>query len=146
MPETGERMVDKDNMPGAQALADWLGEEMYSRWEQVTNLIADRYPGVFVPEWLFGGKKHGWNLRYKKSKSFCTLIPEFRRFMIQIVLGAAEREKTEAILQELTPQVSETYEAATTYHDGKWLFFPVDSDAVICDVERLLAVKRRPSA
>ena len=36
------------------------------------------------------------------------------------------------------------YVAATTYHDGKWLGLVVDSDEVLADVKRLLAIKRKP--
>ena len=35
-------------------------------------------------------------------------------------------------------------DAATPYHDGKRLLFPVDSDEVAGDVEQLLAVKLKP--
>jgi hypothetical protein len=34
--------------------------------------------------------------------------------------------------------------AAATFHDGKWLGLVVDSDEVLADVKRLLAVKRKP--
>jgi hypothetical protein len=95
-------------------------------------------------DWLFGGKKHGWSLRYKKGKSFCTLIPEKNRFAIQIVFGAEEREKVEAIRDELSARTQADYDRAKTYHDGKWLLLTVDADDVVADVERLLAVKRNP--
>jgi hypothetical protein len=98
---------------------------------------------VFSPEWLFGGKKHGWTLRYKKGKSFCTLIPEKNRFAIQLVFGAEERAKVEAMRTELSPQTRRQYDKAPTFHDGKWLFLTVDSDLVVDDVQRLLAAKRR---
>jgi hypothetical protein len=62
------------------------------------------------------------------------------------VFGAAERAKAESVLQDLTPRVRQDYLDARTYHDGKWLFLHVDSDDVLRDIERLLAVKRRPSA
>ena len=84
-----------------------------------------KYPDVLTPEGLFGGKKHGWSLRYKKSKSFCTLIPEKNRFALLIVFG-------------------DTYDKAATYYDGKWLLLTIDSNKVVEDVLRLLAIKRKP--
>ena len=63
----------------------------------------DNYPGVFTPDWIFGGKKYGWGLRFKKSKSFCTLLPERNRLLVQIVFGGEEREKAEKVLPELSP-------------------------------------------
>jgi hypothetical protein len=125
-------------------IAAWLGPVCYKRWKNILQFIGTNYPGVFAPDWQFGGKKHGWGLRFKKSKSFCTLIPERKRLRIQIVFGGEEREKVKAILPELVSHAREDYVAAITYHDGKWLGLVVDSDEVLADVKRLLAIKRKP--
>jgi Protein of unknown function (DUF3788) len=65
-------------------------------------------------------------------------------FSILIVFGAEERAKVEAIRHELSARTREDYDKATIYHDGKWLLLTVDSGDVLGDVERLLAVKRKP--
>jgi hypothetical protein len=145
MYEIGERMLDGTVRPDEDAIAQWIGARNYKRWTRIMRFVEDNYPGVFPPDdWLFGGKKHGWGLRFKKSKSFCTLIPERNRLAILIVFGGAEREKAEAILSELDPHTRDAYTAATTYHDGKWLYLTVDHDAVLKDVEKLLTLKRKP--
>jgi hypothetical protein len=59
------------------------------------------------------------------------------------VFGGEEREKVEAVLSELVSHARADYTAATTYHDGKWLGLVVDSDEVLADVKRLLAIKRK---
>jgi hypothetical protein len=96
MNESTTRMADPGVPPTESAVADWVGENAYKYWKLIAQLIEQSYPGVFAPEWLFGGKKHGWSQRYKKNKSFCTLIPERGRFSLLIVFGA-ERKKVEAI-------------------------------------------------
>ena len=145
MSQHGERMLDRNRRPANDAVAAWVGATNHKRWLRITRFIEDNYPGVFAPDdWLYGGAKHGWGLRFKKSKSFCTLIPEQGRLVVQIVLGGAEREKIEALLPELSPAVRRIYAGATTYHDGKWLAIPVDSAGVLTDIERLLTIKRRP--
>jgi len=145
MYEIGVRMLDGTVRPDEGAIAKWIGARNYKRWTRIVKFIADNYPGVFPPDdWLFGGKKHGWGLRFKKSKSFCTLIPERKRLVILIVFGGPEREKAEAILSELDPHTRDAYKAATTYHDGKWLCLTVDRDAILDDIEKLLRVKRKP--
>ena len=101
-------------------------------------------PGCFHPGWLFGGQKHGWFLRYRKGKSFCTLIPEKDRFLLLIVFGADERAKSEATRHELSERTRAAYDEVRTYHDGKWLLLSVDDETITSDAERLLAVKRRP--
>ena len=142
--QQNERLTDKNIKPDNSILIEWLGETAYGYWTQVTEFIDQNYPGVFEPDWLFGGKKHGWCLRYKKSKSFCTLVPERDNLDVLIVFGAQEREQVEAILPDLTPKVRADYESATTYHDGKWLLINLDSENTLSDIFRLLKLKRKP--
>jgi len=144
MSEIGHRMLDGDEEPDAGSVREWIGARNYRRWTKLIEFVDASYPGVFTPDWIFGGKKHGWGLRFKKSKSFCTLIPEHNRLLVQIVFGGEEREKAEKVLPELSPAVREAYTNATTYHDGKWLALVLDGDEVLADIERLLAVKRKP--
>lgn len=144
MSESTNRMTEPGNQPTDSAVAEWVGEGAYQYWKQITQLIAEIYPNVFIPEWLYGGKKHGWSLRYKKSKSFCTLIPEKNRFALLIVFGAEERDRVEAIRDGLSKQIQREYDQATTYHDGKWLVLEIRSDRIVKDVMLLLATKRKP--
>jgi len=96
--ESSQRILDKAQKANEDTISNLIGPENYERWKQIHKFIERNYPGIFLPDdWLFGGK-HGWILRFKKSKSFCTLIPEKNRLLIQIVLGAIEREKVETIL------------------------------------------------
>ncbi len=144
MDENKNRLILADHYPEDNELLDWMGSEPYSFWQQIRQEIDRLYPGIFIPEWLYGGKKHGWSLRYKKSKSFCTLIPEKNRMGMLIVFGADEREKVEGIRSYLSAKMVEFYDQATTYHDGKWVFFPVDSTQIIQNALTLLQVKRKP--
>jgi hypothetical protein len=138
-------MTQPDNPPGDSEIAEWVGDKAYEYWKHVTRFIERNYPNIFIPEWLFGGKKHGWSLRYKKSKSFCTLIPEKDRFSLLIVFGVGEREKVASIRDRLSAQTLRVYDDATTYHDGKWVRVTVDSATIVEDVRQLLALKRKPS-
>jgi len=144
MSDVGERMLDGSVQPDTQSVAAWLGASEYRHWTRLLEFIEANYPGVFTPDWIFGGKKYGWGLRFKKSKSFCTLIPERNRLIVQIVFGGAEREKAEKILPGLTPSVRTAYAEATTYHDGKWLALVADRKETLDDIETLLVVKRKP--
>ena len=143
MKEISQRMTESGKSPTASKIEGWIGKDAYKFWKRVAQLIEKNYPNVYTPEWLFGGKKHGWSLRYKKGKSFCTMIPEKNRFAILIVFGAEERAKVESIRDKLSAQTQEEYDGATTYHDGRWLVLTVNADRVVDDVERLLAVKRK---
>jgi hypothetical protein len=145
MDQSSIRITEPGQPPSLARLESWMGKRAFGYWTEVSNWIAQNHPGVFAPEWLFGGKKHGWYLRYKKSKSFCSLIPEKNRCAILIVFGADERAKVETIRAELSPATQEAYDQATTYHDGKWLLLPVGSTRALRDVWQILGVKRRGS-
>jgi hypothetical protein len=138
------RMTDPSAEPDASQVRAWIGPANQSRWDRLAQFIASEYPGVFATRWLYGGKKHGWSLRYKKSKSFCTLIPEHGQFKVLLIFGAEERGKVDALLPRLVSHVRDEYVAAPTLHDGKWVATVVDSDDVLDDIELLLVLKRRP--
>lgn len=144
MNEPNSRITQRDSPPSDHDISRWIGKEAHKYWNHVTYLIERNYPGVFVPEWLFGGEKHGWSLRYKKSKSFCTFIPEKNRFVLLIVFGAEERAKVEAIWDSLSKLTRKEYDRATIYHDGKWVLLTINNDKVVEDVRKLLAIKRKP--
>ena len=144
MDKESMRLIEPGNPPTPKQIESWIGKIAYGYWTRLADMISGNYPDVFTPEWLYGGKKHGWALRYKKSKSFCTFIPEKNRFAIQIVFGAKEREKVESIRSSISEATLAEYDQAKTYHDGKWLYLSVDSDTVINDVELLLSTKRKP--
>ena len=146
MSESSPRLTEAGSPPTPGQLESWLGKKAFGFWRQVEQMIAERYPGVFVPEWLYGGKKHGWSVRYKKSKSFCTMIPEKGRCLMLIVFGGEQRAKVDAIHAHLSAQVRRAYDEATTYHDGKWLLLAINNKTTLADAETLLAVKRKPKA
>ena len=144
MDEINARMVNSDAPPDISEVKAWLGKRAGAFWDRLTKMIERKYPGVFAPEWLYGGRKHGWSLRYKKSKSFCTLIPEKGCLKILIVFGAKERAGVETIKNTLSASIRKLYDKATTYHDGKWVVLTVDTDKILDDIEVLLTVKRKP--
>jgi hypothetical protein len=141
----GDRLIDRDKEPTPSDVAVLIGAQNYARWKGLIEFINARYPGVFIGEWLYGGQKHGWTLRFKKSRSFCTLVPERDTMKVLVVFGAAEREKVASVLGSLKSHARDDYVSAHTYHDGKWVLIDADSDEAVSDIEALLQVKRRPS-
>ena len=146
LPETGDRITDKSAPPDDRAIRKWIGAEAFSRWTELRNWIDEFYPDVFAPDWLYGGKNRGWSLRYKKTKAFCTLMPEYGRFSALVVMGGAEREKFEERRYAWRPRLVELYDEAKTYIDGKWLTVAIASADDLHDVTGLLTMKRPPVA
>jgi hypothetical protein len=144
VPQIGDRITGKSTPPDDSAVRDWVGAEAFEHWAELRNWIEAFYPGVFAPEWLYGGKKRGWSLRYKKTKAFCTLLPQYKLFSAVVVLGRAEREKFEERRYVWRSQVVKLYDEAKTYIDGKWLTVGISSADDLNDVTELLTMKRPP--
>lgn len=141
-PRIGDRLTDKATVPEDMTIRDWIGQDAFTRWSELRDWIATGYPEIFTPDWIYGGKKHGWSLRYKKSKAFCTLLPEYRAFSAVVVLGRAEQEKVEARRDKLSPRLVQLYDGAETFHDGKWLKIGITTPGDLEDVTDLLTLKR----
>jgi hypothetical protein len=133
LPRAGSRITGKLAPPDDRAVRQWIGPGAFVHWTALASWIDESYPGVFEPDWLYGGKNRGWSLRYKKIKAFCTLVPEYGRFSAVVVLGRAEREK-----------LVKLYDEAKAYIDGKWLTVAIASSDDLDEVMELLAMKRPP--
>jgi len=140
--QIGDRMTDKSAPPDNSAVREWIGPKAYGHWAELQNWIDTYYPGVFVPDWLYGGEKRGWSLRYKKTKAFCTLIPEYKQFSAVVVMGGAERTKFEERRLVWRAPLIKLYDEAKAYIDGKWLTVGVSSADDLRDVTDLLTMKR----
>ncbi|PTR34097.1 uncharacterized protein DUF3788 [Luteibacter sp. OK325] len=143
-PAIGDRINDKSAPPDENTVRDWIGAKGFRHWVKLRSWIDTSYPGIFEPEWLYGGKKRGWTLRYKKTKAFCTLLPGYRLLSVQVVLGRAEREKFEERRYVWRPELVKLYDEARAYPDGKWLTVAVSSADDRRDVTALVSMKRPP--
>jgi hypothetical protein len=143
-PQIGDRITDKLAPPDDNAVREWIGPVAFERWVELRGWIDENYPAVFAPDWLYGGKNRGWSLRYKKTKAFCTLVPEFRQLSAVVVMGGAEREKFEERRHVWRTQLVKLYDEAKSYIDGKWLTIAISSADDLHDVMALLTLKRPP--
>lgn len=144
VPKIGDRIADRSAPPDENAIEDWIGPKAFKHWVELQNWIEEFYPDVFEPDWLYGGKKRGWSLRYKKTRAFCTFVPEYKRFSVVVVLGRAEREKFEERRHGWRSQLIKLYDEARPYPDGKWLNVAISSANDRHDVTELLTMKRPP--
>ena len=144
LPKIGDRITDKSASPDDTAVREWTGPDAFKHWAELRNWIDEFYPGVFEPDWLYGGKNRGWSLRYKRTKAFTTLVPEYGRLSAIVVMGGAEREKFEERRYRWRPQLVKLYDDAETYIDGKWLTIAISSADDLHDATDLLTMKRPP--
>jgi hypothetical protein len=132
--------LDKMTVPTEEDIAEALGSN-YGLWQKMVNYMADTYQ-MEVPL-SYGGKNYGWNLWYRKSgKALVSLYPQMGYFVAQVVLGKIQVEQAMGL--ELNEKVSRLLQETPQFHDGKWLFIPVDSAQDVQDVQQLLLLKCKP--
>jgi len=141
-PQIGDRITGKSAPPDESRIRDWMGPDAFGHWVGMQSWIDASYPGVFAPDWIYGGKKRGWSLRYKKTRAFCTLLPAYRQCSVLVVLGTAERKKFEERRYSWSPRLVKLYDETHTYHDGKWLTISISSADDQHEVAGLMSMKR----
>lgn len=121
-----------------------LTPELFSLWQTVIERIDAAYD--MEKEWDKGGTTAKYCLRFRRGgKTLVTLIPKEKAIGMMFVFGRDERTKFEAKQAEFSNKTVSQYNAATTYHDGKWIKYDLPDDSVLNDLPSLLAIKRKPN-
>ena len=129
-----------DVIPTDAQLLTLVGDVAFDTVNTLRAFLAAHYTLDAV--WDKGGKAALYQCRYRRAgKTLCTLLFKPGQAACMMVFGAAERAKAEAL--SLSPAAREAYQTATTYHDGKWVWFTLDGAAILRDLQALLPVKRR---
>lgn len=142
--QIGDRITDPSIPPDEDTVRAWLGPKAFKHWRDLQSWIDASYPGVFEPDWIYGGRKRGWSLRYKKTRALCTLVPSYRHLSVLVVLGKAEREKFDERRYSWSPQLVQLYDEARAYPDGKWLIIEIASADGRRELTDLIGMKRAP--
>jgi len=94
---------------------------------------------------VFGGKKYGWAVQYKRGKkTIMTLFPERKSVTVLLIFGKKELEKINETKQTFSKSVLEKIEKTKQYHDGKLVWLRYKEKGFIEDIIELLKIKRKP--
>ncbi|GKX60855.1 hypothetical protein SOASR031_31700 [Leminorella grimontii] len=127
--------------PNVRTLQNLLGNTLFSNQKKLIAEIESRYSLENV--WHTGGKAWAYELKFRKgSKTICSLLFNEEALGFMVVFGKPEQAKFEALRGEFSAVIVEKLDAATAYHDGKWLLFDVQ-EALFADFMKLLGIKRR---
>lgn len=138
-----QRMIDGGHTPAEKEIADFIGKPADGAWVELRRFLEENY-GI-TPEMMFGGAKHGWEVRYRKSgKTLVTLTPEKGAVRVLIVLGKQESEKALSMRKELSAKMYKLIEDTKQLHDGRWLWIRLYATKDADDVKKLLPIKRKP--
>ena len=134
----------KKEIPSQSELENLLGKERFEAWNAVCSAIDALYDMDTL--WNDGGKKWDYEYKYRRGgKTLCALYAREKCFGVLIIFGNDERAKFEAVRSQYSDTVQSIYDAATTYHDGKWMMVEMDDNSLLDEVIRLLAIKRKPN-
>lgn len=133
-----------DTIPNKEDMTALIGESLYDVWERLCALIDEKYDMDRL--WDKGGKAWTYEYKYRRGgKTLCALYARENCVGFMVILGKDERAKFEADRENYTGEVQKIYDAAQTYHDGKWIMFePVDA-SMFEDFMKLLQIKRKPN-
>lgn len=121
-----------------------LPREVLSVWDKLTGRIDSLYDVDRLWNKGFGN----WKVEYKYrrgGKTLCTFYAREGVANLLITYGKAERDKFEALKTSISKQLQDIYEQTETYHDGKWLWIPLDDQINADDIVEMLKLKRRPN-
>ena len=134
----------KKEIPTQSELQALIGAERFEAWNAVCNAVDSLYEMDKL--WNDGGKKWDYEYKYRRGgKTLCALYARENCFGVLIIFGKEERAKFEAARSQYSDTAQGIYDAATTYHDGKWMMVELDDSSLLDEVMKFLAIKRKPN-
>jgi hypothetical protein len=142
--EPHQRMYDRTRNPTESDIISFIADsKAITAWEQLQEFLDTHYD--LQKETLYYGDKYGWLVRYRKSgRTMVSLFPETNSFSFLIVYGMKEINKFLTQETEFLPFTNEVFHKTKKLHDGKWVWIRVTDSAVLEDLKRLVAIKRKP--
>lgn len=126
------------------ALTELLGTAKAEKWQQLTACIEHFYEMDQL--WNKGFGQWLYEYKYRRGgKTLCTFYAKQDAATLLVVLGKAEREKFDQQREAFSQALLMLYDTTESYHDGKWLWIPLDESLAEDEVLALLRLKRRPN-
>lgn len=136
--------LDQEFTAMKEKLRELLSDNILRVWNDLDCEVGSLYDMDKLWNKGFGD----WKIEYKYrrgGKTLCTFYAKKDVANILIIFGKAEREKFEKIKDTFSQSIQNIYEAAESFHDGKWLWIPLDEKMVKRDVVAMLKIKRKPN-
>ena len=130
--------------PTQSILEELIGSNNLDIWNKLVAGIDSLYE--MDRTWNKGFGDWIYEYKYRRGgKTLCTFYAKQGIANILITLGKAESEKVELKREDFSPLLLTLYDETKTYHDGKWLWIPIDEVLSMDDIINLLKIKRRPN-
>ena len=133
-----------ERIPSLSTLQELLGQTLFDVWQALCAKIDEAYE--MEREWNADGKNWTYEYKYRRGgKTLCCLYAKENCVGFMVILGREERARFDALRDSFSDTVRRRYDAATTYHDGKWIMFEPTDHSEFDDYMKLLAIKRKPN-
>ena len=132
------------DIPTQKILEELIGSRNMDIWNKLVSDI----DGLYEMDRTWNKGFGDWIYEYKYrsgGKTLCTFYAKQGVANLLITLGKAEREKVESKREDFSESLLVLYDETKTYHDGKWLWIPIDESLEFDDIVKLLKIKRRPN-
>ena len=130
--------------PEKMVIDEMVGAEKAEKSRSLMGEIERLYE--METAWNKGFGDWVYEYKYRRGgKTLCTFYFKQNVANILIILGKTEREKLEMRRSEFSERIMALYDSTESYHDGKWLWIPIDAELSSDDIIEMLKIKRRPN-
>lgn len=130
--------------PPREQMKELLNEDDLNSLFDLVKRIEEMYDVDQIWNKGFGDWVYEYKFR-RGGKTLCTLYMKKDVANILITLGKVERDKYESIRDTFSVEMNDIYDSTKSYHDGKWLWIPINRNISWNDIMYLLLIKRRPN-
>lgn len=137
-------ILDASHDLAFEEILTYIKEPALTWWQDLNTFIQQKYK--VSPKITYSNctAQKGWNIKYNKSgKSLCTLYPQRNDFIALIVVKLEMAEMIEAMSDTLDPALLGIVKTARPFNNTKWLMIPVNSPAILRNVQELLTLKMK---
>lgn len=134
-------------MENEKILMNLIGNTKYEAFVSIKEYIENNYTlEQTFKEQNIKTKKWKYELKFVKGKkTFCGFYFCENCLGLLIIFGKDERNKVDAIRNELSKELLELYDNTEIYHDGKWFMLELEDLSFLESIKQLLCIKRKPN-
>ncbi|WP_424245279.1 hypothetical protein Dip510_000298 [Elusimicrobium posterum] len=130
--------------PTDKEISALTGPALFEMWQGVTDFVLASYKNLTL-EWHTGGKAGVYECKFRKGgKTICSLFAREKGLGFMVIFGKEERAAFEEQRASFPKDIQKKYDAAKTFHDGKWVMFNTDKKIPLTEFKKLTYIKRKP--
>ena len=140
-----ERLLDKNNKPTIEQIAEYLGAESYRRLLCFEEYLHTHYHLNKEIRFPFGNS-YGWGNKYShKSGHLCYAFFEEGAFTVTVQIGDKQAPLVESVLSGLSQKAQELWENRYPCgENGGWIHYRVLNDEELTDIYKFIYAKKKP--